>query len=401
MLFLHVFLAFPSGRLHGQGRAPAHRRRLRHGVRAAARRDGARRLRTRQPARAHERARRRVLVAAGAARRAERDLSRRRRDPRRFAGAGTPRPPRRWPALLVDSFALALVMLAFLFLSAAFGLVSGQLAFETLRRVTLFVIGLAPLAFLVGLLHARLARAAVGDLLIGLQARPAPADLRRRARPRTPRSLADARVLAAGVRELGRRRRQRCHARRRRRRSGDDADRPRADEHMAALTHDASLNDEPELLESVAAAAGMALENARLHAESRARARRAARLARADRRGRRRRASTARAQPARRRPAAAGRGRAAAAAAAEPDTRRSCARRGARDGRQRRAGGIARRAAPARSRPAPGRPRARPARGAWTRSRPARPSRRRSRTRSPARCRSPCSSPPTSWPARR
>jgi len=36
------------------------------------------------------------------------------------------------------------------------------------------------------------------------------------------------------------------------------------------LTHDASLNDEPELLESVTAAAGMALENARLDAEARA-----------------------------------------------------------------------------------------------------------------------------------
>ena len=37
-------------------------------------------------------------------------------------------------------------MIAFLFLSAAFGLVEGDPAFETIRRATFFVIGLAPLA---------------------------------------------------------------------------------------------------------------------------------------------------------------------------------------------------------------------------------------------------------------
>jgi signal transduction histidine kinase len=181
-----------------------------------------------------------------------------------------PRAPRRWLALLVDSFALGLVAIAFLFLSAAFGLVSGEAAFETLRRVTLFAIGLAPLAFLVGLLHARLARAAVGDLLIGLQASAAPGDLRA-ALARAVRdpsltlvfwlpeyeSWADVDGNAVAL-DAG----------------GDNRATTlidRGGEHVAALTHDASLNDEPELLESVAAAAGMALENARLHAESRAR----------------------------------------------------------------------------------------------------------------------------------
>jgi signal transduction histidine kinase len=38
-------------------------------------------------------------------------------------------------------------------------------------------------------------------------------------------------------------------------------------EPIAALRHDASLQDEPELLEAVGAAAGIALANARLHAE--------------------------------------------------------------------------------------------------------------------------------------
>jgi signal transduction histidine kinase len=41
--------------------------------------------------------------------------------------------------------------------------------------------------------------------------------------------------------------------------------------HVAALLHDPSLDDEPELLEGVAAAAAISLENARLHVELRAR----------------------------------------------------------------------------------------------------------------------------------
>ena len=40
------------------------------------------------------------------------------------------------------------------------------------------VIGLAPVAFLIGLFNARLARSAVGDLLVELRADPPPADLR-------------------------------------------------------------------------------------------------------------------------------------------------------------------------------------------------------------------------------
>src|SRR4051812_21034075 len=54
---------------------------------------------------------------------------------------------RRPMVLLVDCFALGLVMIAALFLTAAF---EGP-AFETIRRATFVVIGLAPAAFLVGL----------------------------------------------------------------------------------------------------------------------------------------------------------------------------------------------------------------------------------------------------------
>jgi signal transduction histidine kinase len=45
----------------------------------------------------------------------------------------------------------------------------------------------------------------------------------------------------------------------------------RNDTHVAPLLHDPTLCDEPELLDSVAAAAALALENARLHVELRAR----------------------------------------------------------------------------------------------------------------------------------
>ena len=51
-------------------------------------------------------------------------------------------------------------------------------------------------------------------------------------------------------------------------RAGDDADRA-GWRPVAALLHDPALHDEPELLDAVTAAAGIALENARLHVELR------------------------------------------------------------------------------------------------------------------------------------
>ena len=71
-------------------------------------------------------------------------------------------------------FALALVMIAFLFTNGAWG----KVAFPWVQRATLFVIGLAPVAFLIGLLEARLARSSVGDLLVDLRAEPSPRELR-------------------------------------------------------------------------------------------------------------------------------------------------------------------------------------------------------------------------------
>jgi signal transduction histidine kinase len=179
-------------------------------------------------------------------------------------------PLRRSIALLVEAFALALVMFAFLFLSAVFGLVSGETAYETIRRATFFVVGLAPLVFLVGLLHARLARSAVGDLMVELRADPTPADVR----DALSRALRDPSLtLVYWLPEFD------TYA-------GLDGQPVRLDTNdgertitlidhgglpVAALLHDPSLDDEPELLAAATAGAGIAVENARLHVELRAR----------------------------------------------------------------------------------------------------------------------------------
>jgi signal transduction histidine kinase len=176
------------------------------------------------------------------------------------------RSPRRSIALLVDSFALALVMVAGLLVAGSFDLPG----FETLRRATFAVLGIAPAAFLIGLLSERLTSTPVGDLLVRLRADPAPADLRQALAGalRDP-SLTLAYWLPqfeswADV-------------------DGHEVELPDSDsgravtlidrdgERTAALIHDPSLEDEPQLLDAVSAAAAIALENARLHAELRAR----------------------------------------------------------------------------------------------------------------------------------
>ena len=81
-------------------------------------------------------------------------------------------------SLVIDSFSLVLLMLAFLFLAGAFGLVEGGDTFEMIRRATFVALGLAPIVFLVGVLHARLRQASVGDLLLELSTNPAPSNLR-------------------------------------------------------------------------------------------------------------------------------------------------------------------------------------------------------------------------------
>jgi hypothetical protein len=80
--------------------------------------------------------------------------------------------------VLVDAFAAALGMIAALFLNAAFLSGVSWSGFEAFRRATFVVVGCAPVAFLIGLLQDRLSRTGVSDLLIDLRDDLAPAGLR-------------------------------------------------------------------------------------------------------------------------------------------------------------------------------------------------------------------------------
>jgi signal transduction histidine kinase len=173
------------------------------------------------------------------------------------------RPLRRWTELLVDSFAVGLVMIAVLLVAGSFGWSS----FETIRRITFVTIGLSPVAFLIGLLSARLARSTVADLLVQLHADPTPSEL-----PALfARALRDPSLtLAYWLPQYETWADLDGHP------VTLPADRAttmieRDGVRLAALVHDRSLNDEPELLDAVSAAAGIALENGRLQAELRAR----------------------------------------------------------------------------------------------------------------------------------
>jgi signal transduction histidine kinase len=185
---------------------------------------------------------------------------------RRWGPRGAPRRPL---GPLVDSFALGLVMIAALFSFSVFVGSPNEVAeIETLRRATFFVVGLAPLAFLLGLLRSRLA---VGPAIVSLGAGAGRGDVvgALRTALRDP-SLEvaywvaeyeryadlDGRAIELSAVAVGR--------------TTTLIDRDDGT-HVAALVHDVSLRDEPELLDAVTAAAGFALENARLHAELRAR----------------------------------------------------------------------------------------------------------------------------------
>ena len=264
-LFLHVYLAFPSGRLErpfaralvAAGYVVAFGLQLVGMLLGGFGEDNLLRV-VAEPGAAAELLRFQLLTLAAFSLAGIAVLAVRRR------GAG--KPLRRSAALLVDSFALALVMIAALFVFGAFG----WPGFETIRRVTFLVIGVAPVAFLIGILHARLARSAVADLFVDLAPDPAPSDLRDAlARALRDPSLtlaywlpefeswADGEGQAVELPE-------------------DDPTRAttlidRDGAHMAALVHDPSLDDEPELLAAATAGAAMALENGRLNSELRAR----------------------------------------------------------------------------------------------------------------------------------
>jgi signal transduction histidine kinase len=126
-----------------------------------------------------------------------------------------------------------------------------------------------PVAFLLGLLRTRLARAGVGDLLVELGGPLAPGELRDAlARALRDPSLTVAYWLPEGERHVD---------------AGGRAvtlpaglDRAvtevrREGRRIAALIHDPALADQPELVRSAGAAAALALENERLQVELRAR----------------------------------------------------------------------------------------------------------------------------------
>jgi signal transduction histidine kinase len=172
------------------------------------------------------------------------------------------RPLRRSLSMLIDSFALGLVMIAVLLLVG----VAGGPPFPTVQRISLTVLALAPVAFLIGLLNARMARLAVGDLVVELQTDPA--DLR----SPLARALGDPSLtLAYWLPQFASWVDQ----------SGAAVTLPtdgsrtvtmieRGGDRVAALVHNPALTDEAELLDAVSAAAALALENGRLQAELRA-----------------------------------------------------------------------------------------------------------------------------------
>jgi signal transduction histidine kinase len=174
-------------------------------------------------------------------------------------------PLRRSSALLVDSFALGLLMIAVLLTSATFG---GPWV-PQIRWATFVTIGLAPVAFVLALLGARLAQSALGNLVVELRAEPGPADLR----DALARALRDPSLELAywlpDYRSYVDLEGRPLELREQPGRTTTVIERDGA--RVAALRHDAALADEPELLDAVTAAAGIALENARLHAELRAR----------------------------------------------------------------------------------------------------------------------------------
>ncbi len=132
-------------------------------------------------------------------------------------------------------------------------------------RAVELALAAVPVAFLFALLRARLARGAVADLVVELQGPLEPGTLRT-ALARALRDPSLAIVYWVGDRYVDA--------------DGRTAPLPegmtvteveRDGRRIAALVHDPALDDEPELVASAGAAAGLALENERLQAELRAR----------------------------------------------------------------------------------------------------------------------------------
>jgi signal transduction histidine kinase len=173
------------------------------------------------------------------------------------------RSKRRFAALLVDSFGLALVSLAAL----SVGGIRPWPGIGVVQAVTSLALGLAPVVFLIGLLDMRLARTDIGGLLVELDRDPT-LDLQ----APLARALRDPSLeLAYWLPDQDTWTDQDGHPIPL---PGPDQQRSirliyRNHEPIAVLLFDPTLDDE-ELLNAVSAAAGIALENGRLRAELRA-----------------------------------------------------------------------------------------------------------------------------------
>jgi len=139
---------------------------------------------------------------------------------------------------------------------------------HSLQLVVVATWAIVPLGVLIDVLRARLARSSVADLVVALSANPAPSQLR----DALARALGDPRLrLGFWLPEFATYADPDGH----RVALEPDADQAttiveRGRGPVAALVHDAALRGQPELLDGVVAAAGIALENARLQSELRA-----------------------------------------------------------------------------------------------------------------------------------
>ena len=175
-------------------------------------------------------------------------------------------PMRRALAPVVLTGGAAIVLIACLY--ATYTLAPG--IYDVLAWIALGLLTAFPFAFLLGLLRMRLARSAVGRLVVELNGTPGEPELRdalRRALHDPDLSLAYWRPDTSGFVD------GRGHPLSLPQTGGERTASivERNGRPVAALMHDAAVDMDPELVEAVAAAAGLALENERLQAELRAR----------------------------------------------------------------------------------------------------------------------------------
>jgi signal transduction histidine kinase len=181
---------------------------------------------------------------------------------RRWRSASSPL--RRTVVPLYASAGLVIAVFALAFLVAT-PVPTFSRAFSTADQIAL---ALVPIAFLLGLFNARLARGGVGDLVVELGRAPEPGRLR----DALSRALGDPSLEVAYwipeseayVGSDGR------HIDLHEDESRSVTVLERGGRTVAALVHDRALDEHRELLDAVSSAAGLALENERLQAELRA-----------------------------------------------------------------------------------------------------------------------------------